>query len=266
MLPSTLEWQLVAALAVALGLAWLPGLVGVAVAMLVLSILVAVVQAAQARLPATHDRPRSRALVAALCYAQPLVRSWARYQTRLFSYHKPVDGHDAPAAFASRLSLAMPLTVSYWDEQWHERYELLDLAVAVLSEHQWGKVIDSGWSDWDLEVSGDPWTLIRVSSVQEDHGGGKRVIRLRYRLRPDGLVVALLAFAVAIAPIALLAGAWSAAVADAAILLLGLGIWWLGARRAMKVVAIFDRTATTMGLLRIVSSPEGRAVRNPGDA
>jgi hypothetical protein len=158
------------------------------------------------------------------------------------------------------------LTVSYWDEQWHERSELLDLAVAVLTEHRWGKVIDSGWSDWDLEVSGDPWTVIRVSSVQEDHGGGKRVIQLRYRLRPDGLVVGVLAFAVPIAPIALLAGAWPAVVADAVILLLGLGIWWLGTQRAMKVVAIFDRIATAMGLLRIVSPPEGREVRDPIDA
>jgi GT2 family glycosyltransferase len=266
MLPSTLEWHAAAAVAVALGLAWLPGLVGVAVAMLVLSMLVAVVQAAQARLPATHDGARSRALVAALCYAQPLVRTWARYHTRLFSYHKPVDPLDTPAAFASRLPLTLPLTVSYWDEQWHERSELLDLAVAVLTEHQWGKVIDSGWSDWDLEVSGDPWTLIRVSSVQEDHGGGKRVIQLRYRLRPDGLVVGVLAFAVLIAPIALLAGAWPAVVADAVILLLGLGIWWLGTQRAMKVVAIFDRIATAMGLLRIVSPPEGREVRDPIDA
>jgi hypothetical protein len=257
---------MVAGLAVVLGLYWLPGLLGVAMAMLVLSMLVAAVQAAQARLPAQHDGLWSRAVVAALCYSQPLVRSWARYHTRLFSYHKPVGLAVTPDAFASRLPLAQPLTVAYWDEQWHERSELLDLAAAVLTEHKWGQVIDSGWSDWDLEVFGDPWTIVRVSSVQEDHGGGKRVIQLRYRLRPDGLVVGVLTLGVVIAPIALSAGAWLAFAADAVVLLLGMGIWWLGTRRAMKVVAIFDQIATAMGLLRMVSTSNGPVVQDPGDA
>ena len=46
--------------------------------------MVAGLQAAQAKLPAGHGGLASRLVVAALCYAQPLARSWKRYRTRFF--------------------------------------------------------------------------------------------------------------------------------------------------------------------------------------
>src|SRR5207248_1933132 len=82
MLPSTLEWHLGAALAAAAGLFWWPAWVLLAV-MATLSVAVAAVQAAQAVLAPAHDGVLARLLVMALCYAQPLVRSWARYRMRL---------------------------------------------------------------------------------------------------------------------------------------------------------------------------------------
>ncbi len=84
MLPTTLEWHLAASLAGLAAFAWpLVGAVGAA--MLLLSLLVATLQAAQARLAPAHDGPGARLLVMALCYTQPLVRSWGRYRTRLFT-------------------------------------------------------------------------------------------------------------------------------------------------------------------------------------
>src|SRR5262249_4097157 len=75
MLPSTLEWHVAAGL-VALGtLFWLPA-AAVAAAMLLLSLAVAVIQAVQAALAPEHEGFLSRLLIAGLCYAQPLVRSW----------------------------------------------------------------------------------------------------------------------------------------------------------------------------------------------
>src|SRR5206468_9431114 len=73
MLPATLEWHLAAGLVALAGFAW-PTAWGVAPAMLALALLVAGLQAAQAKLPVAHDGPRARLLVAWLCYAQPLVR------------------------------------------------------------------------------------------------------------------------------------------------------------------------------------------------
>ena len=42
----------------------------------------------------------------------------------------------------------------YWSEEGCERTALLSLVVGYLNEHGWGKTIDSGWEDWDLEVYG----------------------------------------------------------------------------------------------------------------
>ena len=86
---------------------------------------------------------------------------------------------------------------AYWSEDDCQREELLGLFIAYLLEHRWGTAIDSGWSDWDLEFSRDSWTVVRVSTVQEDHGSGRRLIRLRYVLRPDSLVSVGLGLAIA---------------------------------------------------------------------
>ena len=84
MAPSTLEWHVLAGLIGLAGFAWAP-LAFVALAMWCISLVIAGLQAAQARLAPKHDSFKARLTVAALCYLQPLVRSWARYRTRYFS-------------------------------------------------------------------------------------------------------------------------------------------------------------------------------------
>ena len=88
MLPVTLEWQLAGGCS-----RWprlfLPPAWAAAGAMLALSLAVAALQAGQATLAPRHDGWASRLLIAWLCYAQPVVRSWRRYRTRLFSYSPP---------------------------------------------------------------------------------------------------------------------------------------------------------------------------------
>jgi hypothetical protein len=120
----------------------------------------------------------------ALCYAQPLVRSLARYRTRLLANDPPMAPPGPPKQPGRALPLTGTRTAAYWTEEGYERTELLGLVIAYLTEHRRGKTIDSGWSDWDLEVHCHPWTVVRVSTAQEEHGGGKRLIRVRYRLRP----------------------------------------------------------------------------------
>src|SRR5262249_40949272 len=88
MLPSTLEWHAVAGLAAAAGFFWWPAS-ALLPALLRLSGVVAGLQAMQAVLAPAHGGPLTRLLVMALCYVQPLVRSWARYRTRLFAYGYP---------------------------------------------------------------------------------------------------------------------------------------------------------------------------------
>ena len=249
MLPGTLEWHLLVALAGVAGLLW--PLLWIAVgAMLALSLAVAAIQAAQARLPREHEGLLSRLLIMALCYAQPLVRSWKRYRTRLFSYRPP----SAALPFREDCCKALPITgklaAAYWSEEGLERTELLGLVIAYLNERGWGKTIDSGWEDWDLEIYCHPWTVVRVCTAQEDHGAHRHLIRIRYCLRPSGYTN-LLGFAfVASAGVFVLSQAWPAAVVAVGFLLAGLGVWWRGRYRASRAVGLFDALARNMGLIR----------------
>jgi GT2 family glycosyltransferase len=250
MLPSTLEWQTAAVVLAMLSAAGTLPVAWVAALMLILSALVAVLQALQAKLPSGHEGWRNRLLVSCLCYAQPLVRSWARYRTRLAA-HRDLRARADSDAVGPRLPFWGPLERAYWDSEWRNRSELLDRGANVLTACRWGKVVESGRSDWDLEFSRDPWTVVRVATAQEDHGSGRRLIRVRFVLRPDRLASVELALAALATALAATAGAWPAVAGSLALAAVGFGCWWQGAWRASAVVNAFDRAASTMGLIRV---------------
>ena len=266
-LPSTLEWHLTAAALALVALFWPLAWAGVAT-MLGLSVAVAAVQASQARLPPRYDGLLARAAVAALCYAQPVVRSWARYRTRMFAYRPP----RADPKLVGGVDLRMPLTgarsTAYWNEAGVERTDVLGLFVAYLLEHRWGTTLDSGWSDWDVEVYCHPWTVVQVRTAQEDYGGRKRLIRARFRVRPSRYLKALgvLPVVAAVAAVGLLPfpaplEAWGLLATCAGLWALCLGLWWRGTRRAAQVVAVFDLLARSLGLARCDRLPwEGAVV------
>jgi GT2 family glycosyltransferase len=261
MLPTTLEWHLAAGLTGLAALAWpLAGAVGAA--MLVLSLLVAALQAAQARLAPAHDGPRARLVVMALCYVQPLVRSWYRYRTRLFAYRPPA----ADAGFLPRGGTRLPWTgkhtVAYWCENGPERLQLLGCVVLYLNEHRWGRAIDSGWSDWDVAIYCHPWTVVEVSTAQENHGGSKRLIRVRYRLRPSGYLNTLAALAVAGGAAAACWWPWPALASTAVVLAGCLGLWRRGTSRAAQVLALFDRWAEDLGMVRCGVPADGECANS----
>jgi GT2 family glycosyltransferase len=246
--PSTLEWHLLIGVVLVLGLLW-PAAWLVAGAMFGLSLAVAALQAVQARLPAPYQGFSSRLLVAGLCYFQPLVRSWSRYHTRLFSYRPPIADPAFPEDCRKHLPLSGTRTNMYWSEDGTERTALLASIIAYLNEHGWGKTIDSGWQDWDIEVYCHPWTVLQLCTSEEDHGGSRRLIRVRYRMRWRGITKTIGIAAFALAGIAGFLQAWSL-VAVAGVSLLGcLGIWVRGAYRAAEAVTVVDGLARRMKLL-----------------
>jgi GT2 family glycosyltransferase len=266
MLPGTLEWHAAAALLGLLALFWPPAGLALA-AMLALSLGVALLQAAQARLPTESAagrerkgpdwllRLRSRCVVAALAYLQPLVRSWARYRTRLFAYRAPTADPQHVDGRRERLPLCGRHTVAYWTEERYERTELLGLVIAYLNERGWGKVIDSGWADWDLRIYCHPWTAVEVCTAQEDYGGRKRLICVRYRLRPSGYLRWLGGLALLTAAAAAGLPSWLAAGAAGALLACCGGLWAAGAWRASLAVAVVDYLASSLGLARCAPPP-----------
>jgi hypothetical protein len=250
MLPSTLEWHAAAILVALGGLLWVPALF-VALGMLGLSVVVAGLQAAQAKLPERHRGVSLRLVVAALCYVQPLARAWKRYRTQFFHPCVIVPDDALPTRPVPGLPMSGERTVEYWSEKWQDRTELLNVVVAYLTERRWAKQLGAGWESWDLLIYCHSLTEVRVATVQEDHGSGRRLIRARFtmRLRPSTRVAIGLGLAAA-GTLAVSFG-WLVGVATAGAILAACGAgWWLGARRAARAIAVFDHAAKKLGLFR----------------
>jgi GT2 family glycosyltransferase len=241
-LPSTLEWHAGAVVIALFALLWPTAWIVVAV-MLVFSIAVALVKALQARLPDPYQGLASRLTVAGLCYAQPLVRSWARYRTRLFYPRPRRFSFDTGPQEAAHMPLRGCYEAAYWNEEYQGRTDLLRDVIAYLERHRWGKVIDSGWCNWDLEIFCYRWVTVQVCTTQEDHGSGKRLIRVRFRQRLRGYTKLL-----GVAGVAVAAGSLGLDLTVGAILLgivpmILIALWWQGARMAARVVGLFDSIA-----------------------
>jgi GT2 family glycosyltransferase len=249
MLPSTLEWHAVVVTAALAGLLWRPA-IGVALVMLALSLVVAGLQASQARLAGCHDGPASRLVVALLCYLQPLVRAWKRYRTRFLHPGVIIADDQLPAANGRSLSLFGGWTTEYWSEQWHDRTQLLNAVVAYLTERRWAKVVDPGWSNHDLIIYCHPWTQVRVCTVQEDHGSGRRLIRVRFQMRPRGIMWLAGCASVALAAAT---GMWvgvSVGVAFGVSLVAALaGVWWHAAWRSGRAISVIDHEASNLEMV-----------------
>jgi GT2 family glycosyltransferase len=264
MLPATLEWHFLAGLVALAGLFWPLAWIGVA-AMLGLSLVIAGLQARQAQVPPEHDGPAARLLITALCYVQPLVRSWMRYQTRLFAYRPPrAEARPAAVQHPEHLSLLGTRTVAYWSEEGRHRLQLLGCVVLYLNENRWGKTLDSGWSDWDLEVYCHPWTIVQVFTAQENHGGDKHLIRIRYRLRPSGYLHGLEILAGLSAILAAGFMLWPIALVGGLCLAIGAAVWWRGTYRAGQIMAVFDRWAHELGMLSCTPVPVAAHKPQPG--
>lgn len=250
MLPCTLEWHAATLLACAVGVYWPLAWIGAA-AMWGLSLLLAAVQALQARLPAGHDGWISRIQVALLCYLQPLVRSYQRYRTRLF-FDRPARAARVPRSCRTRrLAPWGECREDYWSEGGCDRTDLLRQALACLAQQRWGKAVDSPFAASDIDICSHAWTILHVCTVQEEHGGGKRLIRIRYRLRPSRfawLMAALGALTVAAACEAHAAAGLGAA---AAVCLGLLGTWWRGSRLASYAIGVFEDFAQRLGLVSL---------------
>jgi GT2 family glycosyltransferase len=261
MFPGTLEWHLLMIPLVLAAFFW--PLTGIGIlGMLALSVLVALLQGAQAQLPRAHEGIASRFWITALCYAQPLVRSWARYRTRFFTYRPPVA---VPAALQGQdrlLSLAGVRTLTYWSEHGMGRLQFLGYLLLHLNEHRWGRTVDSGWNNWDLEVYCHPWTVVQVSTVQEDHGGDRHLIQVRYRLRMSSYLRTLGLLGIGSVLASLVIPSWVPAACGAFLFLLSFALWRRGVSQASQAIVLFDAWADELGLIPCHLSGTNRADGN----
>jgi GT2 family glycosyltransferase len=246
-LPGTLEWQLLAGVVLAAGFLWPPAWV-LAAALLGLSVVVAGLRAAQTDLPARHDGLPARLLVAGLSYLQPLIRSWGRYATRLRVYRPPAPSEsESPPRRTTRIPLTGRATAEYWTQAWRERSEVLERFVAELAESGWVRTVDAVQASWDVLVHCDRWTALQIRTVQEDHGSGRRLLRVCYRVRPTKLGWIVGAVAVAALAAGALLPSVAAAVYGAVLTAMGGLCWMRGTTIASRITPLFTRVAVRSG-------------------
>jgi hypothetical protein len=89
-----------------------------------------------------------------------------------------------------------------------------------------------------------------VCTAEEEHGGDRKLIRVRYRIRPSGYSKLLGLFGLTALGLAGIFQAWPLAVVGALSLAGVGGAWWRGCRRASQAVVLVDKLARDMGLSR----------------
>lgn len=83
---------------------------------------------------------------------------------------------------ASRVNISwhdLSYELSYWTEAGIEKENLLEKVMDLLIAHKYFIIMDQGWSDWDLEIHQGIWSKIQLRVCTENHGGKKRVLRVR---------------------------------------------------------------------------------------
>jgi hypothetical protein len=219
--------------------------------------LVALSYMLHARLEPQFDSVRARLLVAFLAFTQPLVRGWARYYTWLKYKRTPERVIRTPEQeLASRHAAGSTTRFEFWNEEGHGRERLLAETTKLLEDEGWSYSLDTGWNDWDVQIYGSFWWLLRLRSVTEYHGGPKCLTRATLRLRMGGptFMANLLLIGVLLYQH-----------------FLGGGIpWWLGAGYGMFVLFLAFRSrrlkrraadllcvaARHAGLTRVTGKPE----------
>ena len=186
-LPFTLEWNLVGALLLAYG-AVKGGWYWLGAAPVALSWACCLWAAMRARVDSLAGGFQGRLLISVLTYFGPLLRSLERYKWW-------VRGLTAAApARSMRPAQAVPwswreraFSASFWTETAMEKEILLHGVMDVLAERKYFVLPDQGWSEWDLEVHGGIWARGRVKVCAENHGGERRVLRVKCALRTSRL-------------------------------------------------------------------------------
>ena len=189
-LPFTLEWAAVSLFlclcAIVSGRYIVPSFVPLAI-----SWAAAAGLATTRKLDPRYDDWRSRALLALLIYLGPLLRSYERYKWRLRGLADVEPIRFAEPQQKPQGWLATEFRVGYWSDKGIEKEPFLQELMDFLLPRKYLIDMDRGWNDWDIEVHRGAFARSEIAVAVENHGGNKRVLRVRCRQRLSG--VALLA-------------------------------------------------------------------------
>ena len=168
---------------------------------------------------------KARALVALLIYLGPLLRGWERLKWRFKTMQ--THEHIGLAPVDQKARIVWPeraFILSYWSEDAPEKEVLIGGLTDFLVPQKYFVVTDTGWSKWDLKISRGLWSRALVTVVAEDHGGMKRLLRVRVAMRASSLASGLLRFYAALAAGGLIVGVPAIASVFLALGLVNLGV------------------------------------------
>lgn len=184
-LPFTLEWNVVGAVLL-LGSIDAGAYALLGAMPLLIAFSAALATAWRARVDPRYDDWRSRLLVAGLTYLGPLARSWERYRMRLEGMRTVERVVFAAPSQPPRLDWrTRAFALAYWSESNTEKEELLQGLIDFLNPRRFQVAIDQGWTEWDIDVHRGLWARAKLMVAVENHGGGKRVLRVRCRSHPS---------------------------------------------------------------------------------
>jgi hypothetical protein len=126
----------------------------------------------------------------------------------------------------------------------------LNRALEILSQYRWGRVVDSGWTAWDLRVYSDPFVYLQVRTTEENHGGNKRLIRVHQSIRPRDLTLVVLTAATAGLGAFCLFQPIVGGVVSVVAALVVLALWVRCTHLAARTAALFEHVANDLGLTR----------------
>ncbi|HLI19774.1 MAG TPA: hypothetical protein VKV32_01560, partial [Stellaceae bacterium] len=130
---------------------------------------------------------KARALVALLIYLGPIFRGWERLKWRFREMKEPEPGPgELPAAISEEARIAWrerALYLSYWSEKSDEKESLIGELMRFLTPQKYFIQTDQGWNNWDLKIARGLWSRAYVLICTENHGGEKRLLRVRCAMR-----------------------------------------------------------------------------------
>ena len=150
---------------------------------------------------------KARALIALLIYLGPILRGWTRLKWRVKDTIVVDTEAEDPVEQEPRIDWRQrSLFLSYWGEHAEEKELLLTRLMEFLIPRKYFLMMDEGWSDWDLKVARGLWSRAFVLVCTENHGGEKRVQRVRCAMRLSRLSTAVLRCYALVTAVALIAG------------------------------------------------------------
>jgi glycosyltransferase involved in cell wall biosynthesis len=136
---------------------------------------------------------RARVLAALLIYLGPLFRGWERIKWRVKEMRAQAQIGLIDTEQRARICWGeRAFHLSYWSETGAEKEVVLCGLTDFLVSHKYLVTTDAGWSNWDLKIARGLCSRALVTVCTENHGGNKRLLRIRCAMRLSHLALFLL--------------------------------------------------------------------------